>query len=252
PPGDLRVGRLAHPRRRRARPRLQARARADRAHRCPRRLRRRARTWADERRPARPDGLGAERRGRRRHRRGRLRRAPAGAHRLAGLSLGVRFEEPMPAAAGRGTAGSSERRRRVSADAVEVAPMARKKRPSKVRPKSPARIRKKTRRRRAASHQHPELIGLGLAVFGVFMGSVLYAGWNGGFVGRAIGDGLVALVGDTAYVLPVACAAVGLLMVGRSNLPRFAPFRTGLLVTTVALGLDLGRAHGGYFGRGLA
>ncbi|HZQ63761.1 MAG TPA: DNA translocase FtsK 4TM domain-containing protein [Gaiellaceae bacterium] len=129
--------------------------------------------------------------------------------------------------------------------------MARKKRPSKVRPKSPARIRKKTRRRRATSHQHPELIGLGLAVFGVFMGSVLYAGWNGGYVGRAIGDGLVALVGDTAYVLPVACAAVGLLMVGRSNLPRFAPFRTGLLVTTVALGLVLGRAHGGYFGRGL-
>jgi S-DNA-T family DNA segregation ATPase FtsK/SpoIIIE len=129
--------------------------------------------------------------------------------------------------------------------------MARKKRPSKVRPKSPARIRKKTRRRRASAHQHPELIGLGLAAFGVFMGTVLYAGWNGGYVGRAIGNGLVAVVGDTAYVLPIGCAAVGLLMVGRSELPKFAPFRTGLAVITVALGLVLGRAHGGHFGRGL-
>ena len=66
--------------------------------------------------------------------------------------------------------------------------MARKKRPSKVRPKSPARVRKKTRRR-SRSHHHPELIGLGLAAFGLFIGSVLYAGWNGGYVGKAIGDG---------------------------------------------------------------
>ena len=83
------------------------------------------------------------------------------------------------------------------------------------------------------------------------MASVLYAGWNGGYVGRAIGDGLVALVGGTAYALPVGCLAVGLLMVARSDLPRFGPFRTGLVVTTLALGLVLGRPHGGYLGRGL-
>jgi S-DNA-T family DNA segregation ATPase FtsK/SpoIIIE len=129
--------------------------------------------------------------------------------------------------------------------------MARKKRPRKVRPKSPARIRKKTRRRSAASHQHPELIGLGLAGFGVFMASVLYAGWNGGYVGKAIGDGLVVLAGGAAYALPIAGVAVGVLMVARSDLPRFAPFRTGLVVTAFALGLVLGRSHGGYFGEGL-
>jgi S-DNA-T family DNA segregation ATPase FtsK/SpoIIIE len=129
--------------------------------------------------------------------------------------------------------------------------MARKKRPVKVRPKSPARVRKKTRRRRSASHQHPELIGLGLAAFGLFIGSVLYAGWNGGYVGKAIGDGLVALVGGTAYALPVACTAVGALMVTKSDLPRFGPFRTGLAVTGFALALVLGRAHGGYLGKGL-
>jgi S-DNA-T family DNA segregation ATPase FtsK/SpoIIIE len=129
--------------------------------------------------------------------------------------------------------------------------MARKKRSRKLRPKTPARIRKKTHRRRQASHQHPELIGLGVAAFGLFMGSVLYAGWNGGYVGKAIGDGLVAVVGGTAYALPVACAAVGGLMLARSDLPRFGPFRTGLAVTLLALGLVLGRAHGGYFGQGL-
>ena len=128
--------------------------------------------------------------------------------------------------------------------------MARKKRPSRLRPKSPARVRKKTRRR-ASSPQHHELIGLGLAVFGLFLGTVLYAGWNGGYVGGAIGDGFHALVGGTAYALPVACLVVGGLMVARSDLPRFGPFRTGLIVTAVGLALVLGRAHGGYLGRGL-
>ncbi len=129
--------------------------------------------------------------------------------------------------------------------------MARKKRPARVRPKSPARVRKKTRRRRSAGHQHPELIGLGLTAFGLFTGTVLYAGWNGGYAGRAMGDGLVSVLGGIAYVLPVACGAVGGLMVARSDLPRFGPFRTGLAVTTLALALVLGRPHGGYIGRGL-
>jgi S-DNA-T family DNA segregation ATPase FtsK/SpoIIIE len=128
--------------------------------------------------------------------------------------------------------------------------MARKKRPSKARPRSPARLRKK-RRKRTRGHQHPELIGIGLALFGLFMGTILYAGWNGGSVGKAIGDGLVALVGGTAYVAPIACIAVGSLMVAHSDLPRFRPFRTGLVLTALALALVLGRAHGGYLGEGL-
>ena len=40
-------------------------------------------------------------------------------------------------------------------------------------------------------------------------------------------------------------------MVARSDLPRFNPFRTGLVLTTFALALVLGRAHGGYLGEGL-
>src|SRR5690242_15524508 len=128
--------------------------------------------------------------------------------------------------------------------------MARKKRPSKVRPKTPSRVKKRTTRK-PRGHHHPELIGLGVAAFGLFMASVLYAGWNGGYIGKAIGDGLVAVIGGTAYVLPIACTAVGSLMVARSDLPRFAPFRTGLALIAFALALVLGRAHGGYLGQGL-
>jgi S-DNA-T family DNA segregation ATPase FtsK/SpoIIIE len=132
--------------------------------------------------------------------------------------------------------------------------MARKKRPARVRPKTPSRVKKRTRRKAAAApaHQHPELIGLGLLAFGLFMATVLYVGWNGGYVGKAIGDGFVAVVGGIAYVLPVVCVAVGALMVGRSDLPRFGPFRTGLVVVALGLALVLGEAHGGYLGRGLA
>jgi S-DNA-T family DNA segregation ATPase FtsK/SpoIIIE len=132
--------------------------------------------------------------------------------------------------------------------------MARKKRPARVRPKTPSRVKKRTRRKGAATpaHQHPELIGLGLLAFGLFMATVLYVGWNGGYVGKAIGDGFVAVVGGIAYVLPVACIAVGALMVGRSDLPRVGPFRTGLAVVALGLALVLGAAHGGYLGRGLA
>ncbi len=128
--------------------------------------------------------------------------------------------------------------------------VAARKRRSKVRPKSPARVRKRRTRRRPRGHQHPELVGLGIVVFGLFLGSVLYAGWNGGYVGKAIGDGFVAVAGGIAYVLPVACATVGGLIVARSDLPRFGPFRTGLAVSVPGLALVLGRAHGGYLGRG--
>ena len=128
--------------------------------------------------------------------------------------------------------------------------MARKKRPSKVRPKTPSRVKKRTTRKASRGHHHPELIGLGLAAFGLFMGSVLYVGWNGGYVGKAIGDGLISVVGGIAYVLPVACTTIGVLMVARSDLPRFGPFRTGLVVTTVGLAMVLGRGARRVPGRG--
>src|SRR5262245_51304278 len=128
--------------------------------------------------------------------------------------------------------------------------MARRKRRSKLRPKAPARVRKTKRRARTRGHQHPELIGLGLVVLGLFFGSILYLGWEGGFVGEPVRSALDALIGAGAYLLPIALLASGGLMMARSSLLDFRPFRTGLVVLGVSLAVTLGATgDGGFFGR---
>src|SRR5262245_49332152 len=123
--------------------------------------------------------------------------------------------------------------------------MARKKRPTKLRPKSPARIRKRRRARkdRVRGHHYPELVGLGLGALGVFVGLVLYAGWDGGYVGRWFADALIALFGDVAYAAPVALVAVGALMVARSALLDVQPFRAGLALVFLGAMLVAGGGH---------
>jgi S-DNA-T family DNA segregation ATPase FtsK/SpoIIIE len=132
--------------------------------------------------------------------------------------------------------------------------MARKKRRLKLRPRSPARLRRRKRERKRArvrSHHHPELIGLGLAAVGLFLASLLYAGWSGGYVGGPLADGVDALLGAAAYLLPAALVVVGSLMLARSALVDVRPFRLGLAVCTVGLLLVLGASHGGYAGEAL-
>ena len=124
--------------------------------------------------------------------------------------------------------------------------MARKKRPSRLRPKTPARVRKRRRRARSggsADHRHPELAGLGLIALGAFLGAVFYAGWNGGYVGGWLSDGLQAVLGDVAYAVPVAFVLVGGLMLARSALVDMRPFKAGLSVLALGLMLVVG---GGY------
>jgi S-DNA-T family DNA segregation ATPase FtsK/SpoIIIE len=129
--------------------------------------------------------------------------------------------------------------------------MARKKRTSRLRPKSPSRIRKRRRRAaRASSHHHPELVGLGLLALGIFLGTVLYVGWSAGHVGGPLTDGLQSLVGTAVYVLPLALAGIGTMVLVRSTLVDVRPFRLGLVVTSLGVLLVLGDAHGGYAGGG--
>src|SRR5919199_4081855 len=130
--------------------------------------------------------------------------------------------------------------------------MARRRKKRTLRPRVPARIRKKTRKGRPRGHQHPELIGLGLLALGLFLASVLYLGWSGGMVGGWIAGAFTGAIGAAAYVAPVAFLAVGALMVGRSALVDVRPFRTGLAFTTFGLLTVLGAGHGGEIGRGLA
>ncbi len=129
--------------------------------------------------------------------------------------------------------------------------MARRRKKRTLRPRLPARVRKKGRRGKVRSEQHLELIGLGLLALGAFLVSVLYLGWSGGMVGGAIADGFTGAIGDAAYVAPIAFLAVGALMIARSALVDVSPFRTGLLITTFGLLATLGAAHGGAIGRGL-
>jgi DNA segregation ATPase FtsK/SpoIIIE, S-DNA-T family len=129
--------------------------------------------------------------------------------------------------------------------------MARRRKRRTLKPRVPSRVKRRKRSAKKAQgrgHQHPELIGLGLVALGVFLGFVVWAGWNGGYVGGWIGDGLDALIGDATLGLPVALVIVGTLMVARSDLVDVRPFRTGLVVLAVGLMITLGKDEGGYFG----
>src|SRR5712691_2426364 len=128
--------------------------------------------------------------------------------------------------------------------------MPRSRRKTKLRPKTPSRIKKrKARTRKPRGLQHPELWGLGLVALGLFLGSVVYVGWNGGYVGGAMADGLDALIGGASWVIPVALVAIGGLMVMRSALVEVRPFRTGLAVVSFGLMVTLGKDQGGYLGQ---
>src|SRR5215203_5621011 len=104
--------------------------------------------------------------------------------------------------------------------------MAAKKAPSKVRPKTPSRVKRTRKARRSArgAIQHPELVGLGLFVCGLFLAAVLLLGWDGGVVGEHVGSVLDGAVGGARFLLPPLLLAVGALMVARSGLVDVRPF----------------------------
>src|SRR4051794_3826744 len=125
-----------------------------------------------------------------------------------------------------------------------------RKRKRKLRPKLPSRVRKtRTKRGARPRGQHPELWGLGAVALGLYLAAVLYFGWNGGYVGGWLGDGLDRLIGDAKYVVPVALVVLGALMVTRSALVEVRPFRTGLAVLGCGLMVTLGKDQGGYLGQ---
>ena len=113
-------------------------------------------------------------------------------------------------------------------------------------------MRKRKRAARTRGHQQPELLGLVLAALGVFLSTVVYLGWSGGFVGGLADDGLGALIGAARAIFPLACLALGALILVRSALVDMRPFRTGIAVFSLGLMLTLGKAHGGDVGLALA
>ena len=130
-------------------------------------------------------------------------------------------------------------------------PTKRKKRPPARR--TPSRAQKRKRGPRVApkaarpSSSIPSSGARALAL-GLFLGSVLYVGWNGGYVGAAIVDGLDALIGGASWGAR-GLVAVGGLMVARSALVDVRPFRTGSSSSCFGLMVALGRDQGGYLGQ---
>src|ERR671922_197809 len=134
--------------------------------------------------------------------------------------------------------------------ASKQARMAKRRRKRTLKPRVPARVKRRKRAAKERSHHHPELIGLGLAAAGLFLSTLVYLGWEGGECGRVIVDALWAVVGDAGYLLPAALVLIGSLMLGRSSLVEVHPFRWGLATLTLGLFLLLADS-GGYIGTGL-
>jgi DNA segregation ATPase FtsK/SpoIIIE, S-DNA-T family len=120
----------------------------------------------------------------------------------------------------------------------------RKKRP--LRPRVPARVKKRTKRTR--SQHENELLGLALLALGLVLAAILYLGLDGGAVGSWLAGVLTNVIGNGAYVLPVALVALGGLLLARSDLLDVRPFRLGVGVSFLGLMTLLGKDSGGFIG----
>jgi DNA segregation ATPase FtsK/SpoIIIE, S-DNA-T family len=127
--------------------------------------------------------------------------------------------------------------------------MARRKRKRPLRPRVPARVKKRTKR--ARSQHQGELVGLAALALGLVLSAILYLGLDGGSAGSWIAGALRAAIGDAAYLLPLTLVAVGGLMLARSGLLDVRPFRLGLGVGFLGLMTLLGRDSGGWIGLAL-
>jgi S-DNA-T family DNA segregation ATPase FtsK/SpoIIIE len=128
--------------------------------------------------------------------------------------------------------------------------MAARKKKRPLRPRVPARVKKRTRRRARSQHEN-ELLGLALAALGLVLSAILYLGFDGGAVGSWLADALAGVIGDAAYLLPVALLGIGLLMLARSDLLEVRPFRLGVGVGFLGLMTLLGKDSGGWVGLAL-
>jgi len=118
--------------------------------------------------------------------------------------------------------------------------------PAKKKPKRPPTRARRSKRR--LEQRNWDLIGLGTVTFAVFLGFVLYRGRDGGDLGEVTVDGLTWLMGDIAYGVPIALAAMGGIFVLRPVLPTVKPFRSGGLCLLAAALLWLGADRGGEVG----
>src|SRR5580704_6830577 len=130
-------------------------------------------------------------------------------------------------------------------------------RSSAARPRQSARARTGRPRRKGSSASRgslfaggpprlPELdqrqrdvLGLALVAAGVFMGFVLYGGWNGGHAGHGLAVAVGWLLGRARVLAPATLVIGGGALLLRPVLPALRPLRTGALCVFAAVTLAL-------------
>jgi S-DNA-T family DNA segregation ATPase FtsK/SpoIIIE len=122
-----------------------------------------------------------------------------------------------------------------------------RKRPSKARGSQKARPR--TRSRAPApkprksprevvaglEQRHLDLIGLGLVAIAVYLGCVLYVGWDGGPVGDSLKHALTDATGRVAYLVPIAVAVWGAGLMMRPMIKAPGAFNAGAILIVASL-----------------
>src|SRR4051812_14062986 len=122
-----------------------------------------------------------------------------------------------------------------------------RKRPPKARGSQKARPR--TRSRAAApkprksprdvvaglEQRHLDLIGLGLIAIAVYLGCVLYVGWDGGPVGDSLSSALADATGRVAYIVPIAVAGWGVALLLRPIMKAPAAVDAGAILLLASL-----------------
>ncbi len=84
-----------------------------------------------------------------------------------------------------------------------------------------------------------DVLGLALVAAGVFMGFVLYGGWNGGRAGHGLAVALGWTLGRARVLAPVTLVVGGGALLLRPVLPALRPLRTGALCVFAAVTLAL-------------
>jgi DNA segregation ATPase FtsK/SpoIIIE, S-DNA-T family len=84
-----------------------------------------------------------------------------------------------------------------------------------------------------------DVLGLALLAIGVFLGFVLYGGWNGGSAGHALTVALGFLVGGARILAPPAAILAGGVLLCTPLMPPTKPLRTGSICLFAAIMLAL-------------
>jgi len=110
----------------------------------------------------------------------------------------------------------------------------RKKKPAARAKRSLLASRRSLRSLVALEPHHIDVLALALVALGIFLAGVTYLHWAGGTLGHSSVTGLRFLVGELAYLIPVALLVAGGLVLGRDLRPPGRPLRMGSVCLAAA------------------